>query len=198
VREAGVYCELYPSDISPEAIETFAPRGIILSGGPESVTFSETPRPPKSIFDMDVPILGICYGMNVLVAEFGGSVDASARREFGHAQVRVNGSSRLLDNLQDGECNGGVRTLDVWMSHGDRVEVVPPSVVVIRYGPPKISSKILSSQYALRSVMVKSYSVCRVASTHLWWQRSYTAQLVISSLAYSWTMVSYAWAKRIR
>ena len=131
VREAGVYCELHPYDISPEAIETFAPRGIILSGGPESVTPSETPRPPKSIFDMDVPILGICYGMNVLAAEFGGSVDASARREFGHAQVRVNGSSRLLDNLQDGECNGGVRTLDVWMSHGDRVEVVPPGFAVI-------------------------------------------------------------------
>ena len=60
VREAGIYCELYPSDISPEAVETFAPRGIILSGGPESVTLSETPRPPNSIFDMDVPILGIC------------------------------------------------------------------------------------------------------------------------------------------
>jgi GMP synthase (glutamine-hydrolysing) len=96
VREAGVYCELHPYDISPEAIETFAPRGIILSGGPESVTPSETPRPPKSIFDMDVPILGICYGMNVLAAEFGGSVDASARREFGHAQVRVNGSSTAV------------------------------------------------------------------------------------------------------
>ena len=131
VREAGVYCELYPYNMSPEAIEEFAPRGIILSGGPESVTLSETPRPPKSIFDMNVPILGICYGMNVLAAEFGGSVDASARREFGHAQVHVNGSSRLLDNLQDGACNSGVRTLDVWMSHGDRVEVVPPGFSVM-------------------------------------------------------------------
>jgi GMP synthase (glutamine-hydrolysing) len=131
VREAGVYCELHPYDMSPEAIEAFAPRGIILSGGPESVTLSETPRPPKSIFNMNVPILGICYGMNVLAAEFGGSVDASARREFGHAQVRVSGSSRLLDNLQDGAYNGGVRTLEVWMSHGDRVEVGPPGFAAI-------------------------------------------------------------------
>ncbi|MFQ6021190.1 MAG: glutamine-hydrolyzing GMP synthase [Acidiferrobacterales bacterium] len=131
VREAGVYCELRPYDMSDKAIRSFAPRGIILSGGPESVVVANTPRAPEAIFDLHVPILGICYGMNLLAAQFGGRVDTSARREFGHAQVRTRQDSRLLAGIYDAVTGDNETLLDVWMSHGDRVEAPPPRFEVI-------------------------------------------------------------------
>ncbi|MFQ5995493.1 MAG: glutamine-hydrolyzing GMP synthase [Acidiferrobacterales bacterium] len=131
VREAGVYCELHPHDIPVDEIRTFAPRGIIFSGGPESVTGSETPRASPVIFELNVPILGICYGMQLLAAEFGGAVDTSAHREFGHAQVRVRGRSRLLSGIADKTDNDEQVLLDVWMSHGDRVARMPPGFEVV-------------------------------------------------------------------
>jgi GMP synthase (glutamine-hydrolysing) len=131
VREAGVYCELHAYDMSAEAIKAFAPRGVILSGGPESVTQAHTPRVAQAVFELGVPVLGICYGMQALTAQLGGIVDTSARREFGHALVKIEGRSRLFDGLQDGMDHSGARVLEVWMSHGDRVERAPAGFKVI-------------------------------------------------------------------
>ena len=101
VREAGVYCEIYPYDKSAEDIRRFAPQGIILSGGPESVTLTDTPRAPQEIFQLGVPVLGICYGMQTMAAQLGGEVETSAKREFGYARVRARGHSPLLNGIQD-------------------------------------------------------------------------------------------------
>src|SRR3989344_1555311 len=101
VREAGVYCELYSWDIPIEEIRKFAPRGIILSGGPESVTLADAPRAPQEIFDMNIPILGICYGQQTMAAQLGGAVQGSAHREFGYARVRMHGHSRLFRDIRD-------------------------------------------------------------------------------------------------
>jgi GMP synthase (glutamine-hydrolysing) len=126
VREAGVYCEIHPYDAPMAQIHAFAPRGIILSGGPESVTSGQTPRAPQQIFDLGVPILGICYGMQTLAAQLGGEVETSAKREYGYARVRSGEPSTLLEGIQDGAGEDGHGLLDVWMSHGDRVNRLPP------------------------------------------------------------------------
>ena len=131
VREAGVYCELHPFDTPINEIRNFAPRGIILSGGPESVTQSETPRAPREIFDMHVPVLGICYGQQTMAAQLGGSVQSSDKREFGYARVRVHGHSKLFRDLRDESEDSGAEWLHVWMSHGDRVTRLPPGFKVI-------------------------------------------------------------------
>ena len=131
VREAGVYCELHPYDMPMAAIRAFAPRGIILSGGPESVTLQATPRAPQAIFEMGIPILGICYGMQTMAAQLGGQVESAARREFGYARVRARSHSRLLQGLQDAGNEQGHGLLDVWMSHGDRVTQAPAGFQVI-------------------------------------------------------------------
>jgi GMP synthase (glutamine-hydrolysing) len=125
VREAGVYCELHAYDMPVADIRAFAPRGIILSGGPESVTLKETPRAPREIFELGVPILGICYGMQTMAAQLGGEVETSAKREFGYQRVRAHGHSRLLSGIQDAVGAEGQGYLDVWMSHGDRVNRLP-------------------------------------------------------------------------
>ena len=131
VREAGVYCELHPWDLGAEAIRDFAPRGIILSGGPESVHEAETPRAEPLIFDLGVPVLGICYGLQTLTAQLGGRVAPASHREYGYAQVRARGHSRLLRDIEDHTSPEGYGLLDVWMSHGDRVEALPPGFHVI-------------------------------------------------------------------
>ena len=125
VREAGVYCELYSHDTPFEEIKKFAPRGIILSGGPESVTQAETPRAPQEIFDMRIPILGICYGQQTMAAQLGGEVLGSDKREFGYARVRMHGHSKLFRDLRDEKEESGAEWLHVWMSHGDRVTRLP-------------------------------------------------------------------------
>ncbi len=131
VREAGVYCELHPFDMPMAEIKAFKPRGIILSGGPESVTLKATPRAPHGVFDLGVPVLGICYGMQTMAAQLGGEVESSTHREFGYARVRARGHSRLLRDLQDATNAEGHGLLDVWMSHGDRVKTVPAGFKVI-------------------------------------------------------------------
>jgi len=131
VREAGVYCELYSWDIPIEEIRKFAPRGIILSGGPESVTLANAPRAPQEIFDMKVPILGICYGQQTMAAQLGGEVQGSDHREFGYARVRMHGHSRLFRDIRDEHMDDGSEWLHVWMSHGDRVTKLPPGFKVI-------------------------------------------------------------------
>jgi GMP synthase (glutamine-hydrolysing) len=131
VREAGVYCEIYPFDASIDDIRRFAPRGIILSGGPASVTFEETPRAPAEVFDIRVPVLGICYGQQAMAAQLGGKVERSTKREFGYARVRMRGHSKLFRDVRDEADPSGAEYLHVWMSHGDRVTELPPGFRVI-------------------------------------------------------------------
>jgi len=126
VRELGVYCEIYPWDVSDEEVRGFRPRGVILSGGPESVTDANPPRAPATVFELGVPVLGICYGMQTMAQQLGGRVAPSSEREFGYAEVTVSGTSRLLEHLADRHNAAGDAVLDVWMSHGDRVATLPP------------------------------------------------------------------------
>ena len=131
VREAGVYCEIHPWDMNEPALREFRPKGIIFSGGPESVTEQETPRAPQAAFDLGVPLLGICYGMQTMAAQLGGAVETSAHREFGFAQVRARGHSQLLADIEDHTSAEGYGLLDVWMSHGDKVTKLPPGFAVL-------------------------------------------------------------------
>ena len=131
VRELGVYSEIYACDADPAEIKRFAPKAMILSGGPESVYAAKSPEAPPEVFELGVPVLGICYGMQTMAAQLGGQVESSTHREFGAAQVRPTGTSRLLDGLEDNRDAAGRRVLDVWMSHGDRVVALPPGFSVI-------------------------------------------------------------------
>jgi GMP synthase (glutamine-hydrolysing) len=131
VREAKVYCELHPFDVSEGFIRDFDPRGVILSGGPASVYEDFTPKAPDAVFRIGVPVLGICYGMQTMAAQLGGQVENAKVREFGYAEVRARGHSKLLEGIQDrvnGEKHG---LLDVWMSHGDKVTALPAGFKVI-------------------------------------------------------------------
>ena len=129
VRELGVYCEIHPWDMSDAQVRDFRPRGVILSGGPESVTDANPPRAPQAVFELGVPVLGICYGMQTMAQQLGGRVTPSREREFGYAQVTVTSASRLLDQLEDRRDREGRALLDVWMSHGDRDDALPPGCV---------------------------------------------------------------------
>ena len=125
VREAQVYCEIKPWDISDEAVRAFGAKGIILSGGPESVTGVTWPTAPSCVFELGVPVLGICYGMQTMAAQLGGAVEEASKREFGYARVRARGHSRLFRDIQDETNADGHGLLDVWMSHGDHVTSLP-------------------------------------------------------------------------
>ncbi|MCZ6889237.1 MAG: glutamine-hydrolyzing GMP synthase, partial [Gammaproteobacteria bacterium] len=128
VREAGVYCEIHPFDIDAGFLDAFAPKGIILSGGPETVTQGSTPRIPDAVLSSSVPVLGICYGMQAMAAQLGGSVEGSSFREFGHASVRVE-ASEASPGLLTGLANLSSGSFDAWMSHGDKVTSLPPGFV---------------------------------------------------------------------
>jgi GMP synthase (glutamine-hydrolysing) len=131
VREAGVYCELHSCDMAEADIRAFNPRGIILSGGPETVTAEGTPRAPQVVFALGVPVLGICYGMQTMAQQLGGAVAAADHHEYGYAQVRARGHSRLLKEIEDHTSPEGYGLLDVWMSHGDQVTTLPPGFVLM-------------------------------------------------------------------
>lgn len=131
VREAGVYCEILPYDNCLQGIDKGTPKGIILSGGPETATLEDSPRAPQKLFELGVPVLGICYGMQTMAAQLGGRVGSSDNHEYGYAEVRARGHSRLLQDIQDRENDQGHGLLDVWMSHGDRVDELPPGFSVI-------------------------------------------------------------------
>ncbi|MCL4127110.1 UNVERIFIED_CONTAM: hypothetical protein GTU68_067041 [Idotea baltica] len=120
VREVGVYSEIRAFDMDEAEIREYNPSGIILAGGPESVTEGQSPRAPQLVFELGVPVLGICYGMQTMAQQLGGKVQGSKVQEFGYAQVKVQGNSRLLH-----EVVGKGRLLDVWMSHGDKVTAIP-------------------------------------------------------------------------
>jgi GMP synthase (glutamine-hydrolysing) len=131
VREANVYSEIHPFDVDAETIRGYAPKAVILSGSPESVIELNGYRAPQAVWDLGVPVLGICYGMQTMAEQLGGKVESSTLREFGPAQVRARGHSRLLNGIQDETNAEGHGLLNVWMSHGDRVAAIPPGFKVI-------------------------------------------------------------------
>jgi GMP synthase (glutamine-hydrolysing) len=131
VRESGVYCEVHPYTIGDTAIAHFKPSGVILSGGHETVTAEETPRIPAAVFNLGCPVLGICYGMQAMALQLGGTVGQDEKREFGYAKVTICHASLLLDDIEDDVSPEGDSLLDVWMSHGDHVETLPPSFQTI-------------------------------------------------------------------
>jgi GMP synthase (glutamine-hydrolysing) len=135
VRELGVYCEIHPWDMAVAALRAYAPRGVILSGGPESVTVAGAPAAPRAVFEFGVPVLGICYGMQTMAVQLGGRVEPGAVKEFGYAEIRARGHSALLKGIEDRVNAEGHGLLDVWMSHGDRVVELPPGFKVIAATP---------------------------------------------------------------
>ncbi|WP_041938247.1 glutamine-hydrolyzing GMP synthase [Gallionella capsiferriformans] len=135
VRETNVYCELHPWDMSEADIRAMNPSGIILSGGPNSVTEGDTPRAPQVVFELGVPVLGICYGMQTMAAQLGGAVENGLVREFGYAEIRAQGHSSLLKDIQDRVSDQGHGLIDVWMSHGDKVTALPAGFSVIASNP---------------------------------------------------------------
>ncbi|ACA85846.1 glutamine-hydrolyzing GMP synthase [Shewanella woodyi] len=132
IREIGVYCELWAWDVSEEQIKEFAPNGIILAGGPESVTAKDSPRAPEYVFTAGVPVLGICYGMQTMSEQLGGKViQGVGEGEFGYAQVELQTQSELFKSIEDAISDSGKPLLDVWMSHGDKVSEIPEGFVTV-------------------------------------------------------------------
>jgi GMP synthase (glutamine-hydrolysing) len=129
VREIGVYCEIYAWDVTEADIRGFEPSGIILSGGPESVTEQDSPRASHVVFELDLPVLGICYGMQTMAAQMGGAVEGSDTSEFGYAEIQSITEDRLFSGLADRTDEKGRGILDVWMSHGDKVTQLPTGFV---------------------------------------------------------------------
>ena len=135
VREAHVYCEIHPNDVSDEFIRSYAPKAIILSGSHASTYEDHELRAPQAVWDSGVPVLGICYGMQTMAVQLGGKVEWSDHREFGYAEVRAHGHTRLLDGIQDHATLEGHGMLKVWMSHGDKVTVLPPGFKLLASTP---------------------------------------------------------------
>jgi GMP synthase (glutamine-hydrolysing) len=135
IREAHVYCEIHPNDVSDAFIRDFAPKGIVLSGSHASTYEEHELRAPEAVWQLGVPVLGICYGMFTMAVQQGGQVEASTHREFGYAEVRARGHTKLLDGLQDFSTPDGHGMLKVWMSHGDKVTALPPGFKLMASTP---------------------------------------------------------------
>ncbi len=135
IRDMGVYCELLAWDVDAAELRALNPRGIILSGGPESTTEHGSPRAAESVFTAGVPVLGICYGMQTMAVQLGGQVHCATKREFGYAQVEINNTCELTRDIQDTLSEDGKQLLDVWMSHGDKVTVAPKGFVTVASTP---------------------------------------------------------------
>ncbi len=135
VREAHVYCEIHPNDVGDDFVRAYAPKGIILSGSHGSTYDDHRLRAPQAVWDAGVPVLGICYGMQTMAVQLGGAVQWSDRREFGYAQVRARGHTRLLAGIEDLRSADGHGLLEVWMSHGDKVTELPPGFKLMASTP---------------------------------------------------------------
>ncbi|MEO8060943.1 MAG: glutamine-hydrolyzing GMP synthase [Burkholderiales bacterium] len=135
VREAHVFCEIHPNDVSDAFVREFAPKGIILSGSHASTYEDHELRAPQAVWDLGVPVLGICYGMFTMAVQQGGKVEAADHREFGYAEVRAHGHTRLLDGIEDFRTPEGHGMLKVWMSHGDKVTELPPGFKLMASTP---------------------------------------------------------------
>ena len=131
IRELEVYCEILPYDADFSRIDDFSPAGVVLSGGPATVTEANTPRVNRKLFEMGCPILGICYGMQILAAQLGGEVETSKQREYGFSEIRSISPSPLIEGLYDRLDDDGAGLLQVWMSHGDRVSILPDGFKVL-------------------------------------------------------------------
>jgi GMP synthase (glutamine-hydrolysing) len=131
VREAGVYCEIHPNDVGDDFVRAYAPKGIILSGSHASTYEAQELRAPPAVYTQGVPVLGICYGMFTMAVQLGGSVEASSLREFGYAEVRARGHTKLLAGIEDLRTPEGHGLLKVWMSHGDKVTELPPGFALM-------------------------------------------------------------------
>jgi len=189
VREAHVYCEIHPNDVGAEFIRAFAPKGIILSGSHGSTYEAHELRAPPIVYELGVPVLGICYGMFTMAVQMGGRVEASAHREFGYAEVRARGHTRLLEGIQDRATDEGHGMLEVWMSHGDKVTELPPGFRLMASTPscPIVSCSASAARgptgscattsprrwppSASRSATRRSSSACRAASIRAWPRR---------------------------
>ncbi len=135
IREIGVYCEVEPWDIDAKDVMEFGARAIILSGGPETVTGDDAPVAPSVVFELGVPVLGICYGMQTMAEQLGGKVVSANEHEYGYAQVRAHGHTKFLNEIEDEVTPEGYGMLDVWMSHGDRVEQMPEGFTLMASTP---------------------------------------------------------------
>lgn len=135
VREIGVFSEIRAFDMDEAEIREYNPSGIILAGGPESTTEAGSPRAPQVVFDLGVPVLGICYGMQTMAMQMGGMVESSNIREFGYAQIKVEGQASLLHDIKDHLDTDGSALLDVWMSHGDKVTLMPEGFALMASTP---------------------------------------------------------------
>lgn len=135
VRECGVFCEILPCDVEQERIREYGASGIILSGSHQSAYEESTNRAPELVFNLGVPVLGICYGMQTMAMQLGGKVEAGTVREFGHAQIRAQGHTKLFDGIQDETNEQGQGLLNVWMSHGDKVTELPPNFKLMASTP---------------------------------------------------------------
>ena len=131
VREAHVYCEVHPNDVSAEFIREYNPKGIILSGSHMSAYEESNDQASQAVFEAGVPVLGICYGMQTMAQQLGGRVESGTKREFGYAEVRAHGHTKLLEGIEDFRTEEGHGMLKVWMSHGDKVAELPPGFKVM-------------------------------------------------------------------
>ena len=187
VRESSVYCEIHPFDVSEEFVANYGAAGIILSGGPSSVTEGGTPRAPQNVFTLGVPVLGICYGMQTMAAQLGGTVENGVTREFGYAEIRARGHSKLFREIQDRVNAEGHGLLDVWMSHGDKVTAVPPGFKVI-------ASNASTPIAAMADEGRRLYAVqFHPEVTHTLQGREMLVRFVheICEIGYDWTMPGY-------
>src|SRR5690606_33605606 len=135
VREIGVFSEIRAWDMNEDEIRDYNPNGIILAGSPESTIEANSPRAPQIVFELGIPVLGICYGMQTMAIQLGGAVESSNLREFGYAQIKAHGDSALLKDIKDHIDHDGGALLDVWMSHGDKVKSLPAGFEIMPSTP---------------------------------------------------------------
>ena len=188
VRESNVYCELHPYDVSSQFIKDFAPNGIILSGGPASVIEGEAPQAPQTVFELNIPVLGICYGMQVMAAQLGGNVENASIREFGYAEVKTIKNSSLLQDINDRIDVEGFETLEVWMSHGDKVKSMPPGFNIM-------ASNAATPIAAMADETRHFYGLqFHPEVTHTLQGKAIIARFVhdICGIGYDWNMPNYA------
>jgi GMP synthase (glutamine-hydrolysing) len=188
VRESNVYCELHPYDVSSQFIKDFAPIGIILSGGPASVFEGEAPQAPQTVFELNIPVLGICYGMQVMAAQLGGNVENASIREFGYAEVKTIKNSSLLQDINDRIDVEGFETLEVWMSHGDKVKSMPPGFNIM-------ASNAATPIAAMADETRHFYGLqFHPEVTHTLQGKAIIARFVhdICGIGYDWNMPNYA------
>ena len=165
VREIGVFSEIRAFDMSDDEIRDYKPDGIILSGGPESVTEEGSPRAPGVVFDLGVPVLGICYGMQTMAHQLGGAVQGSEIREFGYAQVQVETASPLLKDIRDHVNDAGNSLLDVWMSHGDKVIAMPEGFELMASTPSCPIAGMCNTEKNFYGVQFHPEALCSSAAT---------------------------------